>query len=198
MYHLLKNVDENWRKLLISIFENDLILKNFLQKYSDGDIQENVYPDKRYILKPFEEKILNHNLVVISERKYPLFYPQQLKKKRILNLYFHFTYTMSTEDDKYHNIIWEYFLFRVIKYLEKEYSPIFLVLGKKILKPFYTFPKENIFFDEGKIPNIDFDIQYKPVVIYTDKFTESTKILINHLLKLKKQPLINFKPNGIY
>ena len=57
MYHLLKNVDENWRKLIISIFENDLTLKNFLQKYSDGDIQENVYPDKRDILKPFEERI---------------------------------------------------------------------------------------------------------------------------------------------
>ena len=53
MYHLLKNVDENWRKLLISIFENDLTLKNFLQKYSDGNIQESVYPDKRDILKPF-------------------------------------------------------------------------------------------------------------------------------------------------
>ena len=195
MYHLLKNVNEKWRELIISIIESDLILKSFLQDYVIGNIQDNIYPHKNTLFKPFEQETLNCNLIVISDRKDYKFYPNQLRNSRTLNLYSHFTYSMSEEENKYHRLIWEHFLYRILKYLEKDYSIVFLVLGKKNLKSFYNIPKEYIFFDEGKIPEIDFDIQYKPVVICTEEFSESTKVLINHLLKLKKQPLITFNSN---
>lgn len=195
MYHLLKNVNVRWRKLFISIIESDPILKSFLQDYVIGNIQENIYPHKNTLFKPFEKETSQYNLIVISDRKDYKFYPHYLRNSRTLNLYSHFTYSMSAEENKYHRIIWEHFLYRIIKYLEKEYSTVFLVFGKENLKSFYTVPKECIFFDEGKVSEIDFDIQYKPVVICTEEFTESTKVLINHLLKLKKQPLINFKFN---
>lgn len=195
MYHLLKNVNEKWKKLIISIIESDLILKSFLQDYVIGNIQDNIYPHKNTLFKPFEKETLKCNLIVISDRKDYKSYPNQLRNNRTLNLYSHFTYSMSAEENKYHRLIWEHFLYRILKYLEKDYSIVFLVLGKKNLNPFYTIPKECIFFDEGKVPEIDFDIQYKPVVICTEEFSESTKVLINHLLKLKKQPLINFNFN---
>ena len=195
MYHLLKNVTEKWRKLIISILKSDPILKSFLQDYVIGNIQDNIYPHKNTLFKPFEKETSKYSLIVISNRKDYKFYPHYLRNSRILNLYSHFTYSMSSEENKYHRLIWEHFLYRILKYLEKDYSTVFLVLGKENLKPFYTIPKEYIFFDEVKISEIDFDIQYKPIVICTEKFTESTKVLINHLLKLKKQPLINFNFN---
>ena len=183
MYHLLKNVDKEWKKLFISIILEDPVLKNILDEIESGNINE-IYPKPELIFSDFEKPLKNPTVIIFDE--YPNTNPGLTKN--ILHL--HSSFTFSFSETHHHHNIWENFVLAILRYLQKMFHPVFVVQGARAMKSFWGIP--HVY---KEIQEIEEDIQYKSVIAYTEKIGEDTLPLINHLLKLKKQPLINFKFN---
>ena len=180
MYHLLKNVDETWKKILISIILEDSTLRNILNEIESGDVSE-IYPRPELIFSAFEKPLKNPTVIIFDED--PNTNPGLTKD--ILHL--HSSFTFSFSETRYHHDIWKNFTLAILRYLQKMFHPVFVVQGPRAMKSFW-----NISHVYKEIQEIEEDIQYKSVIAYTEKIGEDTLPLINHLLKLKKQILIKF------